>query len=190
MKKIPISLGDRFGRLTVVALEGTSNWQCICDCGNKRVVAHRSLVTGNTRSCGCLHREQVSNLNKTHGESKSREYSIWHGMMLRCYYPSQPHYKHYGERGIVVCKRWHKFENFLKDMGRCPQGYELDRRENSKGYSLKNYRWITKEVNRRNVRLRKDNKIGVPGITWLANGKWKVRIGGRRQSNNCRHLSK
>ena len=48
---------ERFGRL--VALKNTHNgyWQCQCDCGNICEVKGSALRSGNTQSCGCLHKE-------------------------------------------------------------------------------------------------------------------------------------
>lgn len=50
----------KFGKLTVIKLspqETTVNkkWLCICDCGKEKVVLGFSLVTGGTKSCGCLY---------------------------------------------------------------------------------------------------------------------------------------
>ena len=52
-------VGSRFGRLTVVVRTGSDKhkqalWKCVCDCGNETVVTSRKLLTGNTKSCGCL----------------------------------------------------------------------------------------------------------------------------------------
>ena len=33
---------------------------CKCDCGNELIVATPSLRSGNTKSCGCLHKEKVA----------------------------------------------------------------------------------------------------------------------------------
>ena len=60
--------GRRFGRLIVVkATEERRNtsvvWECICDCGNTTLVTSNHLLQGNTQSCGCLHKERVSNAN-------------------------------------------------------------------------------------------------------------------------------
>lgn len=53
--------GERFGKLT--ALHPTSKreyrgvvWHCVCDCGNHKDVSRNSLIMGNIKSCGCIHR--------------------------------------------------------------------------------------------------------------------------------------
>ncbi len=51
--------GQRFGMLTVMKRAGTNKhrkalWKCKCDCGRTTVVSSVDLVTGNTKSCGCL----------------------------------------------------------------------------------------------------------------------------------------
>ena len=53
----------RFGRLVVVRqtrarIEGSIAWECLCDCGNKRLVRSSALKSGNTKSCGCLQKER------------------------------------------------------------------------------------------------------------------------------------
>ena len=55
-------VGQKFGRLTVIAYIGTdnyhrSNWKCKCDCGNYTTSNARSLISGQTQSCGCLAQE-------------------------------------------------------------------------------------------------------------------------------------
>lgn len=56
--------GQKFGRLTVIDRapnkNGRSAWNCICDCGNTIQVISKSLRSGNTKSCGCLHKELVA----------------------------------------------------------------------------------------------------------------------------------
>lgn len=51
--------GDRFSRLTLLSYD-CGEWKCLCDCGNETFVGTRSLKSGNTKSCGCLSREQSS----------------------------------------------------------------------------------------------------------------------------------
>lgn len=57
-------VGQRFGRLTVIerrpsAGSGNARWLCRCECGGEIVPVARDLVTGATKSCGCLRREVI-----------------------------------------------------------------------------------------------------------------------------------
>lgn len=83
-------------------------------------------------------------------------YSSWADMVQRCTNPKRKRYADYGGRGIQVCDRWRKFENFLADMGPRPEGMELDRIENDGNYEPGNCRWstpTTQSNNRRSNRL-------------------------------------
>lgn len=139
--------GQKFKRLTVLGFAGrntVSQWFCRCECGNITKVLGNGLKNGDTSSCGCLQKEQLT----THGYSlrngkESRTYITWQSMIARCKNPSNASFMDYGSRGIEVCSRWLKFENFLADMGERPKGKTLDRKENEKGYYKENCRWAT-----------------------------------------------
>src|SRR5436190_19682968 len=145
--------GQRFGRLIVIEIAarkgpgGRSLWLCRCDCESKVVAWGGNLRSGNTKSCGCLRREVSYENHFIHGEGKSgkttSEYHSWQAMRARCLDPNNRAYKWYGGRGIRVCARWLKFENFLADMRRRPAGRSLDRINNDGDYEPSNCRWAT-----------------------------------------------
>jgi hypothetical protein len=91
--------------------------------------------------------------------TQHREYYVWRQMFSRCYCPAHVSFHNYGGRGITVCKRWRSFANFLADMGDRPEGLQLDRINNCKGYSPKNCRWATTYEQYLNKRTHGWNKL-------------------------------
>jgi hypothetical protein len=93
----------------------------------------------------------------THGESwgknRTKEYQAWAGMLNRCTNTKSKRYPEWGGRGITVCARWLKYENFLEDMGRAPSPkHSVDRIKNELGYSKENCRWATPREQSNNTR--------------------------------------
>lgn len=160
-KKIDLT-GQKFGRWTVLGEAGRNKhnqfmWNCVCDCGNIKVVYGGDLRNGGSKSCGCLFK---------HGMHGTPTYRTWGMMLQRCNNPNFPAYENYGGREITVCERWLKFENFLTDMGERPDGFMIERINNNKGYFPKNCCWTTRIEQNRNQRIRKDNKIGIKGVNF------------------------
>lgn len=89
----------------------------------------------------------------THGHAgniHSPTYRSWRMMRARCLYPSHRNYKDYGARGITFCDRWNSFENFLADMGKRPEGMNLDRIDTNGNYKPSNCRWTDEKTQQRN----------------------------------------
>lgn len=149
--------GQKFGRLMVIdqsqvrALNGSIQWNCLCDCGNKVTARSDHLYSEYTLSCGCLRKEKTA----THGMTNTSEYNIWKTMIQRCTNINNQSYPDYGSRGITVCDRWlNSFQAFYEDMGPRPSfDHSMERRENDKGYYKENCYWATRVQqanNRRN----------------------------------------
>lgn len=95
---------------------------------------------------------------KTHGLTRRGKrhplYGRYMQMRGRCQNPNNTRYKYYGARGIKICSRWQKFENFFKDMAPTfRKNLTLERKNNSGPYSPSNCvwtDWITQQNNKRN----------------------------------------
>ncbi len=153
--------GQRFGLLTVkeftgIGEHGGSYWLCKCDCGGTIITSSHSLIGGNTKSCGCLHIKQASELckrrNTSHGHSKEDLYFVWKTMRQRCNNPKQHDYKWYGAKGVKICPEWDDYEKFRE--WALNHGYKkpltIDRIDFDKGYSPDNCRFITIQEQQKN----------------------------------------
>lgn len=195
-----LPIGARFGRLMVIgdggrAASGNLRSRCRCDCGKEVCPTDTGLRTGNTRSCGCLKREQNSASARAkftrHGHARpgsvSPTWTSWNAMRERCTRREHHAWGRYGGRGITVCDRWlHSFENFLADMGERPVGTSLDRIDPNWNYEPGNCRWAGRAVqgrNRRNV-----NRLRV-GDQELTIAEWAERIGIARDTLAARVAS-
>lgn len=176
--------GRKFGRLTAIAREGSNRsgvslWRCRCDCGAEPLILGVNLRRGDTRSCGCLHREKARQTamsltkhgEKRRGQPQTKEFQAWVAMNTRCSNPRQHRYERYGGRGITVCERWrHSFQQFLADVGRAPsKAHSLDRIDNDGHYEPGNVRWATKReqtLNSTHARMITFGSETLPLVDW------------------------
>lgn len=169
-RPLVLAIGKTFGRLTVLeVVSGTkrSMWRCRCECGNEKVVAPCNILSGHTKSCGCL---ALANLDKAietrikHGHCRggelSPEYRSWRAAWQRCYDPNSRSFPNYGGRGIKMCSHWEAdFSCFFEDMGARKKGRSIDRVNNDLGYlcpicapPIGNCRWASSSEQLRNQR--------------------------------------
>lgn len=101
----------------------------------------------------------------THKKSYSKVYRTWVAMLSRCRNINEPNYVNYGGRGISVCGRWQKFENFYEDMGDLPfYEAQIDRIDNDGNYGPENCRWVSPKHNCRNKRTTKKHKTHIGDV--------------------------
>lgn len=160
-----INIGDIFGRWKVIGFDnersnnkrGRKYYFCECQCNDKTIksVCGDSLTSQKSTSCGCYNRKRVSETTSKHRSSNSNLYDVWINIKQRCLNKNNPNYKNYGGRGITICNEWvNDFEKFQKwsiENG-YKKGLNIDRKDNDKGYSPENCRFITYIENQNNKR--------------------------------------
>lgn len=83
----------------------------------------------------------MGNIRRVDGKI-TKEYRAWKAMKARCYSFCNRNHGKYRENNIQVCDSWkNSFEEFYKDLGKCPEGYSLDRIDNKGNYEASNCRW-------------------------------------------------
>lgn len=194
MKFIDLT-GKKFGRMYVVGISKRckhTRWNCLCDCGNRKEVLGCHLKSGKIISCGCASIERISALNKTHGESKTRLYSIWSGIKSRCYDKNVSRYARYGSRGITVCEEWKNnylsFKQWAMENGYA-DNLSIDRINNDGNYEPSNCRWADSQQQSNNTSTTikieyNDNIYSAKQIATLFNVNYKKFIYGFHKFNN------
>jgi hypothetical protein len=149
--------GKRFGRLIAigkVVIDKRGYYICKCDCGNERTIRSDSLVSGKSKSCGCLSPDVNQEVHKIHGDSSTRLYKIHKKMISRCYNKENDRFHRYGQRGITVCDEWLRDYEAFKEWSLC-NGYDedlsIDRINNDGNYEPSNCRWTTVKVQSNNT---------------------------------------
>lgn len=160
------NIQDRYGRLQVVEVlsekRQNSNIKdrvanCVCDCGEAKTVMIHNLISGRTKSCGCLERES----RIKHGLYRHPLYSILSGMIRRCHTgKDEKELRNYKMRGIIVCDQWRNDKVSFIEWGienGWSKGLTIERINNDGNYEPSNCRFATYAEqslnNRRNVRV-------------------------------------
>jgi len=151
IKKIAVRHSAHYGKWTVEKKQ--SGYTIKCECGFSRNVDRiGDLISGKSTQCiECYNRKRIA-YNRTHGLSGSKIFRTWMSMKDRCLNKRCKDYKYYGGRGISIAEEWLSFDNFYKDMGDKPDGFQIDRIDNNEGYFKDNCRWVTPKENCNNRR--------------------------------------
>lgn len=157
-----IKVGDKVGRLNIAGepyakLVGAKHRRfrpCVCECGKSVDVQVSHLVSGETRSCGCLQRDRTSETHRTFGRRQNRIYRIWSGMRTRCFNKNEFGYKNYGGRGITICDEWLDFVAFRAwaQSNGYGESLTIERRNVNGNYEPSNCCWIPRNSQPRNRR--------------------------------------
>lgn len=134
--------GKRFGKLIAIEKVSTPNtnsggyyWNCLCDCGNYKKVRVGHLTTGNVKSCGCL-----SKLPNGKAAFNAMYYRYGYDASRRGYSfeLTKDQFKKLTSQNCHYC-------NTKPETEFCHCNYltpyicnGIDRKDNSKGYSLDN----------------------------------------------------
>lgn len=136
-------------------IKGQARWNCLCDCGRRKVISGGALGKGQT-ACGCRMWKHLPGENRRrskHGMTRTSAYGSWQNMKARCLSPSAPNYADYGGRGIIVCPQWLTFEGFMADMGSgWSEGLSIERKDPNGHYEPGNCRWATQTEQCQNTR--------------------------------------
>jgi hypothetical protein len=169
-------VGKTFGTLTVISEAGRAKdrhiqYECVCECGNHKVISGNELLRGHTRSCGC--KERITHGGAAHG--KERLYNIWCGMRKRCggkYYEN-----------TIVCAEWNDYARFREwayengyDENAAKWKCTIDRIDVNGDYEPGNCRFVDESVQMFN-RHKMKSKLGVRGVYYRdSDGKYYAMI--------------
>lgn len=147
-----LAVGDKYNNWTLVEFAHKDKyrnlyWFCRCDCGTAKISQVSKIVSGSTKSCGCLQKKAMT----THGDTNTRTFESWNSMKQRCLNEKCKDYPSYGGRGVKVHKPWiHDYSQFKSDMGERPLKTSIDRIDVNGSYTPENCQWSTRSEQQRN----------------------------------------
>lgn len=178
--------GRKFGRFTPISPAakkgGRDAWLCSCECGEQVVVNYIHLLSGHSRSCGCLRLDNSKKSSTSHGLSVGKDgkkdhlYSVWIMMRQRCLNTNNKSYKSYGGRGIYICNEWSEYQNFHE--WAMSNGYDksmtVERINNNGPYSPDNCKMATHKEQAQNTR--RSRRITIDGVAKTLS-QWEATTG-------------
>lgn len=193
--------GQRFGRLTVIAKEGSREyrpgkyriyWRCKCGCGNECSAHTTDLRAGKVKSCGCLKKEILDTIGE---RSRAQNDFRIDGNTVHVFFNNKPaemlvDLDVWNEWASAYC--WHLNANgyaATRHNGKNTIFHDIAFPNRSKAQlidhingnrldnRLENLRFVNRTQNNMNKGLRCDNTSGYTGVAWdKSKGKWVVQI--------------
>ena len=195
-KRVDI-VGQNFSRLTVLQMiyEDYKKSKCICrcDCNDRSIITidSHSLISGNTKSCGCLKLEMITETGKDNKKfniySLLGEYGIGYTEKDEEFYfdledydviKSYCWYVHIGRRGYksVISTRSDQIIKLCNTIMNTDKQIDHKNR-NTLDNRKSNLRICIQENNTKNKSLQCNNTSGIAGVSWHKDtNKWAVRI--------------
>lgn len=150
--------------------------RAVCECGNENWYHDSRIKSGRLNNCSSCGHKRGGEKNLKHGHNRkgrtSKTYYIWGDMIGRCTNRNHQNFKYYGGRGIAVCQRWRKFENFLSDMGES-NGLSIERVNVDGDYTPQNCIWIQKQLQQKN--RRNTSRIEIDGVSDTVSAHCKMK---------------
>ena len=188
---------QKFGRLTVIEQADDyinpkgrhcAKWLCQCECGNVIEVVGTHLKNGNTKSCGCIRKEQCIKRN-----SKSNTYEIYSDYVKMYTIKGEPFFIdlddfdkvkiitwHRNNEGYIYGKLKRKNISLHRYVMNCPDNMTVDHIHGAltrNDCRKNNLRIATRSQNGMNKGLRIINTSGITGVSWHnLSQKWRARI--------------
>lgn len=158
--------GKSFGNLRVLDLvktkKGKSQWDCLCNCGNRKVIKGESLRSGKTKSCGCFkNRKGIDNPN-TRTTSIERYFSKIKNGIIRPTKTLDFNITIYDLENLIIQQNYKcAISGINIELSKNPhiQTASLDRIDSSKGYRKDNIQWVHKKINLMKMNLSQEEFI-------------------------------
>lgn len=198
--------GQKFGRLTVIAKEGSREyrpgkcriyWRCKCGCGNECSAHTTDLRAGKVKSCGCLKKEILDTIGE---RSRAQNDFRIDGNTVHVFFNNKPaemlvDLDVWNEWASAYC--WHLNANgyaATRHNGKNTIFHDIAFPNRSKDQlvdhingkrldnRIENLRIVNRQQNRTNSGIRSNNTSGHTGVAWdKSKRKWvaQIQIGGK-----------
>lgn len=75
-----VKIGESYNKLTVVGIVDDFTCECVCLCGNHKIIKNIVLISGRTKSCGCSQKEKVKvHIKKLNKAQTKENHPMWKG---------------------------------------------------------------------------------------------------------------